>query len=227
MPAKRQISPPNRPEGLQDFAYRQILRSILSGDLGPGDKLSPAKIAEALKISHIPVREALASLESSGHVVREPRVGVFVAPLSWDYIEDVYHWRQVLEDEAHRVAVPKLDESDFARMLKINQASSRTTNYSEKYLDLNRDFHFIVFERAGSATLLHFLNRLWDASLRYQNAMSSAPVKSSMLKDHHHALVEALKAHDADRANALMVEHRGVTLDAIRKLLTERADETA
>jgi DNA-binding GntR family transcriptional regulator len=204
-----------------------IMRAIMTGELGPGAKLSPTKLAAELQISHIPVREALASLESSGHVVRVPRVGFFVAELAWEYIEDVYHWRQVLEDEAHRMAIPKLDESDFTQMRKINLASARAPKYSEKYLDLNREFHFIAFDRAGSPTLIHFLDRLWDASLRYQNAMSSVAVPRSLLKDQHEGLIEAFEARDVDLVNARMAEHRGVTLSAIREMVADREGESA
>ena len=125
-----------RPEGLQDFAGRQILRAIFSGELGPGDKLSPTKLAEELQVSHIPVREALSGLAASGQVVRIPRVGFFVAELSLDYIEDVYHWRRVLEEEAHRVVVRKLREPELSRMRDLNQQILDAPIYSERYIDL-------------------------------------------------------------------------------------------
>src|ERR1700742_4265844 len=102
-----------RPDGLQDFVVRSLMRAIASGELQPGTRLSPARLAEDLGVSHIPVREALAALEAVGQVKRIPRVGFFVAELSTDDIEDIYHWRQVLEDEAHRLAVPKLEEADL------------------------------------------------------------------------------------------------------------------
>ena len=223
--AKSLLGSAERPEGLQDFAYRHIVRAILTGELGPGDKLSPSKLAESLQISHIPVREALASLESSGHVVRVPRVGFFVAELSLEYIEDVYHWRQILEDEAHRMAIQNLDEADFAKMRKINQASAKSSNYSEKYLDLNREFHFIPFEKAGSETLLSFLNRLWDASMRYQNAMSFARVPESLLQAQHDDLIEAFEARDMKLVDRCMAVHRGVTMDTIREMLTRKDAE--
>jgi DNA-binding GntR family transcriptional regulator len=210
----------DRPEPLQDFAARTLTRAIVTGELKPGEKLSPTKLAEDLGISHIPVREALSALEAAGHVVRQPRVGFFVAELSLDYIEDVYHWRRVLEDEAHRLAIPRLSDSDLVKMRKLNAQASRTTGISNRYLDLNREFHFVAFERAGSATLLRFLNHLWDASLRYQNALATVPRPHSQLTDQHEALVEAFEARDVKLVNARMAEHRGGTLVAMRDLVS-------
>jgi DNA-binding GntR family transcriptional regulator len=221
--SKRATAGPGRPQGLQEFASEQIAQAILRGELKPGERLSPTKLAEELEISHIPVREALAGLEASGHVVRQPRVGFFVAELSLDYIEDVYHWRRILEDEAHRIAIPKLTKGDIAAMIKINNASARAARYSERYLDLNREFHFIAFSRANSETLIRFLNHLWDASRRYQTTMSSSVVSRTLLREQHGGLVEAFQAGDVELANARMEEHRQITLTQLREMLAKRA----
>jgi len=207
------------PEALQDFASRHLVRAIVNGDVAPGAKLSPTKIAEELQISPVPVREALSGLEAAGHVVRIPRVGFFVAELSLTYIEDLYHWRQVLEDEAHRIAVPLLGKDDWAQMRKLNRVTSRAGRYSSTYLDVNREFHFIAFKRAGSENLLRILNNLWDAASRYQNAMSSSAVPRQLLRDQHDGLVEAFEARDAELVNQRMAEHRTITLEAIRRMV--------
>ena len=61
-----------QPEGLQDFVSRRLMRAILTGELPPGTRLSPARLAEELGVSHIPVREALAALEATWAQVRCP-----------------------------------------------------------------------------------------------------------------------------------------------------------
>jgi DNA-binding GntR family transcriptional regulator len=213
------MSGDGRPEGLQDFVSRRLVRAIVSGDLPPGTRLSPARLAEELGVSHIPVREALAALEAVGHVQRIPRVGFFVAELSTDDIEDIYHWRQILEDEAHRIAIPRLDDADLARMREINDAMLKAAKErNDRFLGLNRVFHFVPFERAGSQHLLRFLTHLWDASARYQNAMAYVKVPKTLLQDHHNALMEAFEARDIDEVNAWMAKHRAVTLKAIREI---------
>ena len=215
----RDIGGDGRPEGLQDFVSRRLARAIVSGDLQPGTRLSPARLAEELGVSHIPVREALAALEAVGHVQRIPRVGFFVAELSTDDIEDIYHWRQVLEDEAHRLAIPQLDDADLARMREINDDMLKAVKErSDRFLGLNRVFHFVPFERAGSQHLLRFLTHLWDASARYQNAMAYVKVPKTLLQDHHNGLMAAFEARDVEAVNDWMAQHREVTLEAIREI---------
>jgi len=210
------------PEGLQEFVSRRLMEAIITGSLPSGEKLSPTKLATEFGVSHIPVREALAGLEADGYVRRVPRVGFFVAELSPDYIEDVYHWRQVLEDEANRIAVPRLEESDLARMRELNDSINRQpeSQSGNRFLDLNREFHFAAFEKAGSEILLRFLNHLWDAAARYQNTMDQARVSRAIMRQHHDALIEAFEARDVNLVNARMAEHRAVTLRAIRQIAT-------
>jgi DNA-binding GntR family transcriptional regulator len=204
---------------VQDFVSRRLVKAIVSGELPAGTRLSPAKLAEDLGVSHIPVREALAALEAIGHVRRIPRVGFFVAELSSDDIEDIYHWRQILEDEAHRIAVPKLSDADLALMRDINAAMLKAVGErSDRFVSLNRDFHFVPFERTGSEHLLRFLRHLWDAAARYQSAMAYVRVPRSTLQDHHNSLMKAFEARDAKAVNLCMAKHRQVTLEAIRKL---------
>lgn len=218
----------DRPEGLQDFVSRRLVKAIISGELPPGTRLSPARLAEELGVSHIPVREALAALEAVGHVQRIPRVGFFVAELSTDDIEDIYHWRQVLEDEAHRLAIPLLDDDDLAHMRRINEAMLKAVRErTNRFLGLNRTFHFVPFQRAGSQHLLRFLTHLWDASARYQNAMAYVKVPKTLLQDHHNGLMAAFEARDIDEVNRWMAKHREVTLDAVRKIQAATHDGKA
>ena len=198
---------------------RRLVKAIVSGELPAGTRLSPARLAEDLGVSHIPVREALAALEAIGHVRRVPRVGFFVAELSSDDIEDIYHWRQVLEDEAHRLAVPRLSDEDLAKMREINTAMLKAAGErSDRFLSLNRKFHFVPFERTDSEHLLRFLRHLWDAAARYQNAMAYVKVPRSTLQDHHNSLMAAFEARDVDGVNLWMAKHRAVTLESIRKI---------
>ncbi|MBW8825793.1 MAG: GntR family transcriptional regulator [Acidobacteria bacterium] len=209
-----------RPAGLQDFVVRRLGMAIASGELPAGTRLSPAKLAEELGVSHIPVREALVALEAVGQVKRIPRVGFFVAELSFEDMEDIYHWRQVLEDEAHRIAVPKLENADLARMRQLNDAIRVAVRDRDAagFVELNRAFHFVPFERAGSAHLMRFITSLWDTAERYQNTMAFIKLPRNLLQEQHDSLMEAFEARDVGAVNSGMVQHRLVTLEGIRRM---------
>jgi DNA-binding GntR family transcriptional regulator len=213
------------PGGLQDFVTQQIVDAILAGTFAPGEKLSPTRLAGQLGVSHIPVRESLAALESMGQVRRVPRVGYFVSELSTEYVEDLYHWRQVLEDEAHRIAIPRLLDADIDRLRKAYKAwgkafDSRSRDPVE-VIHTNRAFHFIAFERAGSLVLLRFLEQLWDAAAPYQSMLSRLNLRPTASRAEHEQLLQAFQARDTTRVNELMATHRGATLEALRTLASQ------
>ncbi|NKJ46013.1 hypothetical protein CIC12_04500, partial [Burkholderia sp. SG-MS1] len=53
----------------------ELRRLILSGELAPSQSLSLRKLADALNVSFIPVRDALNVLESEGLVLNPPGRG--------------------------------------------------------------------------------------------------------------------------------------------------------
>ena len=222
------VTTESRPDGLQDFVVRNLVRAIASGELPPGTRLSPARLAEDLGVSHIPVREALAALEAVGQVKRIPRVGFFVAELSTEDIEDIYHWRQILEDEANRIAVPKLTEADLDQMRELNaRMAAAVSEHNNVFSEANRTFHFIPFRRSGSEHLVRFITHLWDAAARYQGTTAYARVPKPLLQEHHDAMMQAYEKRDAAAVNKLMAEHRGVTLESIKHMHSKAQDEAA
>ncbi|NBX15433.1 MAG: GntR family transcriptional regulator, partial [Betaproteobacteria bacterium] len=63
---------------LTGAVQQEIERLINAGELGPGDKLTEAVMAERLGVSRGPVREAFRVLEEAGLVRLEKNRGVFV-----------------------------------------------------------------------------------------------------------------------------------------------------
>lgn len=209
----------SKPEALQEYVFRQISRGIVSGELAAGQRLSPAAIAAEFEVSHIPVREALSALQAIGQVEHRPRVGFFVTELSLEDVEDTYHWRAVLEREAHAKAVPLLSEDDIARMEIANLEGIRAAKAENEtsFIQHNREFHFIPFTKVGSDILLRFLEQLWDRTARYYS-MIRGDVSKDALLTHHDDLLEAFKARDVDRVNSAMDKHRQVTLNAMKSI---------
>jgi DNA-binding GntR family transcriptional regulator len=156
----------DQPEALLSYIEKRIKQAVVSGELKPGAKLSPSAIAVDLGVSHIPVREALTSLAASGYLEHKPRVGFFVRVLSSEDLANIYHWREVLEREAFTMAIPRLTGDDIEEMRRLCDQMRKLAAPGQRreYLNLNRQFHFIAFRRAGSDRLLHFLTYLWDVA---------------------------------------------------------------
>ncbi len=79
----------------------QVLRDgILTGKLKPGERLNESRLARELRMSRIPVREALQKLEEQGLVVNIQRKGMFVVSLTEEEVQKINSLRLILESEA-------------------------------------------------------------------------------------------------------------------------------
>lgn len=66
---------------LTDRAYESLLLQVIGGDRPPGEWLNIGALSRQMGLSATPIREALARLEPSGLVRRNPLRGYEVAPL--------------------------------------------------------------------------------------------------------------------------------------------------
>lgn len=203
-----------RPEALQAYAERRIKLAIAQGEIEPGSRLSPTVLAAKFGISHIPVREALTYLSASGYVQHKHRMGFFSRHLSSEDLADIYHWRALLEREAYVMAVPQITSGDIKEMERLVKKMTRKTNPKDRieYIQLNREFHFVAFKRAGSDKLLRFLNYLWDLAEPYMNAEL---VESSAGQGDHVMAIPLFRERDVEGVIALNVKHRKARLDHI------------
>lgn len=209
------------PDSVARYVIEEITQAILDGRLGPGIKLSPHRLAEELKVSHIPVREGLASLEASGHVRRENRRGFFVTEMSIEDIRDIHRWRHALESEAHRIAVPQLTGEDLKRQKELYQVMTRALKDQDPaaFAEANRAFHFVVFQRVDSERLIRFLTSLWDASIRYHNLRLHTKGEMRVIQEQHRRILEAFSRRDSHLVNRLSLEHTSLTLDLMEETL--------
>ncbi len=76
---------------------RILSGAIVRGEMPPGMKLVETDICDRYGVSRSPLREALGTLESWGLVVRRPRYGVRVAPLSLGNLDHIAQCRIPLE----------------------------------------------------------------------------------------------------------------------------------
>jgi len=99
---------------LSDVAYRALRDAITRGMLDEGERLADRRIAESLELSRTPVREALQRLESEGFIRNVPRIGLVVAEVTPQDIEDIYVIRIALEGVAARLAAQQHGQAEPA-----------------------------------------------------------------------------------------------------------------
>jgi len=81
-----------------------ILKDIVTGAIGQGQKLNEPELARIHGISRGPLREAMGRLEAMRLITRVPNVGARVVQLSYDVLLEIYQIRESLEGLAARLA---------------------------------------------------------------------------------------------------------------------------
>ncbi len=129
-----------------------IKKSLLRGDLMPGDKVNEVHLASALSISRAPVREALQMLVKEGLIVSIPQRGKFIKALSAKEIRDSYFIGGVLEGAAVSSSVSYLSERDFEALeslvASMAELHADSPSYAEDFARLDVAFHEKLLSKA-------------------------------------------------------------------------------
>ncbi|MFT6859086.1 MAG: DNA-binding GntR family transcriptional regulator, partial [Thalassolituus oleivorans] len=80
--------------------YQQLRQELFDFQLLPGDRFSETEVAKRMNASRTPVREALYRLERDGYVQVQFRNGWQVRPFDFQYFEELYDVRILLEVES-------------------------------------------------------------------------------------------------------------------------------
>ena len=196
-----------------DVVYENIRKGIMDGAFRPGDKLITDQIAAALRVSRMPVREAIKRLQAEGLVDVIPHKEVTVASITREQIRDVFAVRAVLEGLAARDAALRAQE-DQIRRLRILLTEMEQLVYAEDtpgQLEKNRDFHEAIYDISGNQLLRSTAASLFDSIERYRHRLLSLPKGSQDVLDQHRQLIDAIASHDLERAEMLAREHIEIT----------------
>ena len=210
---------------LADRAYTAIVRIITDEELAIGDRLpSEAKLAAMFGMSRTIVREALARLASDGitqarlgagsYVKRRPsaRLGTHMPMDALAATLGTYEVRFVLEAEAARLAAQRRSDEQLAAIEQALEALRAALLSNAPAHDEDWLLHRAIVEATANAAFLPVFEHLQDAVMRILRAgvdisRSRAPEVIGAMMDEHDAIVEAIRAQDADGAALAMRWH--------------------
>jgi DNA-binding GntR family transcriptional regulator len=189
--------------------HEHLRQEILDNRFPPGSELNEVALSRSLGVSRGPVREALGRLASEGLVTIRPRRGAVVTALSTQQFLAAYQVREALETLAIRLAVPRVGPDDLARLQALVDEMVVCADSSdvEAFFRANAAFHATFVDVSGNAMLQDAMSRLLGQMGRYQ--MRSVALRGSLRRStmEHKAILRAVRAGDADKAERLLGEH--------------------
>jgi GntR family transcriptional regulator, transcriptional repressor for pyruvate dehydrogenase complex len=208
-----------------DEVVQQIKALIFGGRLASGDPLPSEKdLTEQFGLSRITIRDALRVLESEGLIEIKvgARGGAFVAQPSAERvsesltnllrlqritIQELIEARLAVEPHVAALAAKRATAADIAAMEQaVENARAGRMAGDPRFMPHSVAFHIALAEAAKNQVLLSTVNSLRTP---FQEALATLPaddMAERAIADHRQIL-DAIKAHDPQRAQRVMHAH--------------------
>jgi GntR family transcriptional regulator, rspAB operon transcriptional repressor len=207
--------PKIRTKSLSDSAYDQLRNEILSGELAVGDVLSRRRLAARLKMSFLPITEALKRLETEGLVESRPRIGTRVRIPDEQSIRDNNVIREALESQAARLCAQNITAEEKQELLtkahhidELHKICAVEPQDSRFLFSVNRhhlQFHLRITELARNRGLYRAIERAQVLIFSWLHDLAAH--RFVQPERFHTKLAEALCSGDPQIADAAMRAH--------------------
>jgi GntR family transcriptional regulator, rspAB operon transcriptional repressor len=179
-----------------------IRERILKGDYGIGGHIKESQVAEELKVSRTPIREAFKQLEKEGLIQSIPNRGSFALGLTKQDVQDIYAVRAAVEVLAIEWAATRITEEEIAKLKDtFDLMEFYTKKYnSKKVLELNKDFHRIIYSAAGSRLLAQILNSYHEYVEQTRKVSVYCKENLETILKEHWEILEAIAEKDPQKA---------------------------
>jgi DNA-binding GntR family transcriptional regulator len=165
LPVALNLMEPLDRQTLGERAYAKLADLLISGRLAPGDKLSLRPAADVLGVSIMPVRAAVSRLIADKALEVTPNRAVRVPLMSAAQFRDLTKVRIAIEGHAAAQAALHRDKGDLALIASAEEAmraeSESPAPDLPRAVELNKTFHFAVYEAAHSPILVEIIRALW------------------------------------------------------------------
>jgi DNA-binding GntR family transcriptional regulator len=215
--------PAPRERSLADSAYEQVKASIFDFELLPGDRFSETDIAERLKMSRTPVRDALYRLEREGYLQVHLRVGWSVRPFDFDQFENFYDLRLILEiaSVTRLCDAEERPDLDALKATWLVPAADRLTE-PMKVAALDERFHMALVEAAGNPEVARCHREVTERIRVVRRLDFTQAYRIDKTYEEHAQILRAVIRRRADEAVRLLRTHIEASKAEVRKITLHR-----
>jgi DNA-binding GntR family transcriptional regulator len=223
MPLRALLREQNDSGTTAEAVYRALRHGIVHGKLAPGERLRSDALANALRVSRTPVREALRKLEAEG-LVEHAGSRLVVRALSEQDLTELFYVREALEGMAARLAAENATPSEIAEIRELldDMEAVRGRGALGALRQLTGEFHLLVSRAAHNNRLTQALTALLDNVRKIQTSTLFGEGRAAQALQEHRDLLAAIAARDGDRAEMLARAHRRKTLELRKIMLREQ-----
>ena len=199
--------------------YDNLRAAILTLDIAPGERISERGLEARFHASRTPVRAALSRLEREGLILHEGRSWT-VTPIDLDEIASLAELRGVLEPAAARLAVERATEDQLAEV-RAHLDGLRPTPDQQSGIRMGSTFHLDLAELGGNRFVTDAIRDALTRLERTRWIEVRTPEARDAAWDEHSAILDAVRAGDADHAATLLAAHVAGTNDRLLAFIAQ------
>ncbi|HVV22379.1 MAG TPA: GntR family transcriptional regulator [Pseudonocardiaceae bacterium] len=192
----------------------EVLRElVLTGEIPPGQRVNEVELAQRMRISRGPLREAIRHLISEGLLVYVPHRGAHVPQADIPELYALFELRSALECAAARLAAVRRTDAGLAALRQVSADSRRSFDAGRRPpYRLDIAFHRSLLDAADSPRVADQVRLVQQQVILLRSTHDVDPAHTRASMDDHDGLIAAIAARDPDRAAAVMATH----LDRVR-----------
>jgi len=209
------------PATLSSQAYRAIRIALMSGYFRPGERLTMRGLAEEMRMSVTPVREAIQLLITE-HALFMPGARTVVVPrVTREQYDEIIQIRGALEGLAVTNALPFIDAAQLAELKRINarHRESIEAGNTVAALENNRAFHFGIYRHCRMPSLIDLIENQWvrvGSTLNFLYPRYSRSLSGNLF---HEQMLQAIEDRSATRLVAALMGDLSTAKTEIHKIL--------
>jgi len=201
-----------------EVVYHSLRQELLDGEIRPGQRLVISDLADKYSVSPIPVREALKRLQQEGFLDVVPYIGAIVKSIDFQKYKEMVEVRNQLEILAATSSVPRITAANFSKLESILAKMEKAIGSVgvNSYMDLDRKFHFTIYENAPNKFLIENVVMLWDRCKISQYIFVWDNIRAKESHDEHTEILEAIKNKEPLKTGELIRQHKERSLARLR-----------
>jgi DNA-binding GntR family transcriptional regulator len=218
------LAPAEEAPTLADQAYAGLKQMIFDFELMPGDRCSESELAQRLKVSRTPLRQALQRLEREGFLQVIPKIGWQVAPLDFDTFDELYDLRVLIECHAAQHLAEAEERTPLKALAEVWLAppEERLADAGEVGR-LDEQFHALLVQGSGNREMARVHRQITERIRIIRRLDFTKPARVEATYDEHARILRAITRRRGDEAQRLLRAHieqsklevRHITLDML------------
>jgi DNA-binding GntR family transcriptional regulator len=211
--------------GLENAAYRSILKLILKNQIKPGDFILETDFSKMLGMSRTPVRQALLRLIAEGFLEKKKKKGCIIPVPTPEDARQIFEAREIIETEVVKLAVSNATKNDIEEIKQTlrKENAAISSNNKEDYWLANEEFHFRLMESSKNIYLEGYCRNIFRRSSIYilyfdsfySRDADSTNYRHKLSPKEHVGILEAIENKDSATAEILIKKHIRKSLEVL------------